>query len=103
MLVKLATIFAVILHTVHGYCLTAGMNPYFKSGPVVQPTGPTSVKVLWDGLVSNIECADNFLVKYWKKYGENDYKMSPLIPTDQMHYSVSDLLPGKKYIFRVSL
>ena len=108
MLVKLATIFAVILHTVHGYCLGVGMNPSFKAAPIVEQTGPTSVKVLWDGLVTNIECADNFVVMYWKKYRKSEFKMSPLLPTDHpqhriLGYQISDLLPGEKYIFQVSL
>ena len=40
----------------------------------------TTVLVSWNGIARNIECTDQFLVKYWPRRLPNDYKFTSFIP-----------------------
>lgn len=80
---------------VNAYCWEVGKNPYFTGPPVVQQVDLGTVRVSWSGLVEYIECADNFLVKYWQKHDIANYEMTELIDTKQfsVDIQVSPKLP----------
>ena len=40
----------------------------------------TTVLVSWNGIARNIECTDQFLVKYWPRRLPQNYKLTSLIP-----------------------
>jgi len=46
-----------------------------------------------------IECADQFLVKYWQKNDPQDYVMTPLVPTSQFTISLK-VTPKVKYTYQ---
>ena len=56
------------------YC--ALHNPGFTSPPRVQQVSLTSVRVDWLGLVTRIDCADQFIVKSWNVHNPNDYQFN---------------------------
>ena len=60
------------------------------------------MRVSWEGLVTRIECADQFIVKSWLTRNPNDYQMSDLLPLTQFSYIVRDLVPNQDYVFQVS-
>jgi len=97
MLDIIVTLLAVILQPAQGYC--AGSNPGFKDAPLVQQVTLTSVKVSWHGLVTRSECADQYIVKSWNIQNPMDYKLSDLLPLNQLSYIVTDLVPNQDYVF----
>lgn len=60
---------AFLLEDVYSYCWQVGWNPGFKTGPSIQQITLAKVRVSWAGIVENRECADQFVVKYWKIRG----------------------------------
>ena len=84
------------------YCALFGQNPGFTAAPRVQQVSLTSVLVSWEGLVTRIDCADQFIVKSWNERNPNDYKMSDLLPLNQFTFMVRDLVPNQNYVFQVS-
>ena len=86
---------------VEGYCAGIGANPGFRDAPLVQQVTLTSVEVSWHGLVTRIECADQFIVKSWNARNPNDYKMSDLLPLTTFSFVVTDLVPNQDYVFQV--
>jgi len=82
------------------YCWEPGKNPYFTGKPVVQQVDLRTVRVSWNGLVKSVECADQFLVKYWPKNNPQGYTLSELIQTDQ--FSIDITITPKMYnVFQV--
>jgi len=100
MLDIIVTLLAAILQPAQGYCAGIGSNPGFKDAPLVQQVTLTSVKVSWHGLVTRSECADQYIVKSWNIRNPNDYKMSDLLPLNQLSYIVTDLVPNQEYVFQ---
>lgn len=82
------------------YCALFGQNPGFTAAPRVQQISLTSVLVSWEGLVTRIDCADQFIVKSWNERNPNDYQMSDLLPLDQFTFMVRDLVPNQNYVFQ---
>lgn len=87
----------------NAYCALLGQNPGFSAPPKVEQISLTSVRVSWEGLVTRIDCADQFIVKSWNKRNPNDYQMSDLLPVTQFSYTVTDLVPNQDYVFQVPL
>ena len=84
------------------YCALLGQNPGFTGPPRVQQLSLTSVRVSWEGLVTRLDCADQFIVKSWNSHNPNDYQMSDLLPLTQFTHVVRDLLPNQDYVFQVT-
>lgn len=82
------------------YCANPGSNPGFTGPPRVEQVSLTSVRVSWRGLVTRIDCADQFIVKSWRRNDPNDYKLSDLLTTDIFSYDVEDLTPNRDYVFQ---
>ena len=89
------------------YCWQNSWSPSFKSDPKVEQLSNTKVRVSWDGIVDKIECADSFIVKYWRKsnpidlYGNpSTYKMTIPVPTD-VSYEDIEVAPDVNYLFQV--
>jgi len=85
---------------VSGYCAGLGANPGFRGPPIVEQVSMTSVRVSWSGLVTRSECADQYIVKSWLARNPNDYQMSDLLPTTQLSFIVTDLVPNQDYVFQ---
>ena len=66
---KVLTIFFLVswgFPETYAYCWQAGRNPTFSGPPEVSQIDLFTVLVEWKNLVSEVECADQFLVKYWQ-------------------------------------
>jgi len=100
MLGAAAVLLAVSLPACSTYCAPFGQNPGFDRAPTVEQVSLTSVRVSWEGTVTRIECADQFIVKSWNLRNPNDYMMSDLLPLDQFSYIVTDLVPNQDYVFQ---
>ena len=62
----------------NGYCWQIGWNPSFKAAPKITQKTTTSVQVSWANIVEAIECADEFLVKYWRSSNPSKYVLTDL-------------------------
>lgn len=82
------------------YCWEPGKNPYFTGPPIVQQVDLRTVRVSWKGLIQSIECADQFLVKYWQKNNPQGYQMTELIQTHQFSTDIN-ITPKVQYVFQV--
>ena len=72
-------IFVIIINVqpnVEAYCKGIGSNPSFTGTPKVKQIDLSRVQVSWTGLVARIDCADQFLVKYWPTSTPNQWKTS---------------------------
>jgi len=96
-LIGLVTLPAAVV----SYC-TIG-NPYWvKSGkPTVEQVTLTSVRISWPGLLKNIQCTDNMIIKYFKADNTNDYQMSEMFSVNTNSFIVRDLVPNQPYTFQV--
>ena len=65
--------------------VTPGHNPGFSLQPLMQQVSLTSIRVTWEGLVTRVECADQFMVKWWREQYPNDYIFSELLPPHTVH------------------
>ncbi len=50
--------------------------------------------------VTRLECADNFVVKYWQRLDPNKYEITPLVPVDKFSIEI-DVVPKVVYQFQV--
>ena len=103
MLIGALIILGATLPDCNAYCALLGQNPGFSAPPKVEQISLTSVRVSWEGLVTRIDCADQFIVKSWNARNPNDYQMSDLLPVTQFSYTVTDLVPNQNYVFQVHL
>ena len=83
------------------YCWQIGWNPSFKGAPKVVQVDTTVVQVSWGNIIETRECADQFVVKYWKSGRPNNYIMTDLISVDLDSALVTGIKPGVKYYFQV--
>ena len=84
----------------YGYCWQGGRNPSFQSAPKVTQMSITKVQVSWKGIVSSQECADQFVVKYWKKGSEQKWKMSEKVSTEIDGVILKGIVPRVEYSFQ---
>ena len=88
------------LKLANSYCWQAGWNPGFNGNPTVTQITITSVQVSWQGVVINVECADQFVVKYWK-LGTTNYKMSDLVANNIEAVILTGITPRVEYNYQV--
>ena len=86
---------------INGYCWQPGWNPSFSAPPLVTQLSPTIVQVSWKGIINNQNCADQFLVKYWRKTRPNDYLQSDLVATSVDAVILSGIIPRIEYVYQV--
>ena len=61
------------------------------------------VRISWEGMLHNANCADWMRVKYWKSSGSDiDYDISQKLDKTARSFIVSDLSPYRSYTFQVS-
>ena len=53
-----ALLFASFIGHGHGYCWQPGANPWFSGAPTVTQVDLETVKIEWNGIVEEKECAD---------------------------------------------
>lgn len=82
------------------YCTGPGKNPSFISGPTVEQVGLTSVVVSWEGLVKQLDCADQFVVKWWNRNDPSDYQLSDMLMTSVTSFQANHLTPHRAYAFQ---
>lgn len=82
------------------YCTGPGANPTFISGPTVQQVSLTSVLLSWEGLVKRLDCADQFVVKWWNRNDPSDYELSEMLMTSTTSWQVNHLIPHRAYAFQ---
>jgi hypothetical protein len=59
----------------------------FTGPPKVEQIDLATVRVSWEGLVTQRECADQFLVKYWQRTNPQSYLTSDLVCKTQQFIS----------------
>ena len=85
----------------NGYCWQPGWNPSFSAPPIVTQLSPTTVQVSWKNIINNQNCADQFLVKYWRKTRPNDYLQTDLVATSVDAVIISGIIPSIEYVYQV--
>merc|ERR1712223_1263831 len=68
--------------------------------PVVQQVNLRTVRVTWEGLIEEVECADQFLVKYWQKNTPQSWILTELLKTDQFTIDI-EIIPKVDYVYQV--
>ena len=93
----------LLLPTVEAYC--RWRDPSINKAPLVEKVSNEVVLVSWEKKsVGNLDCAENFGVKWWPENDPNGYKISyPYLPTTTFQYEVTGLVPNKQYGFQVML
>ena len=99
-LLFLLLLLQIIVKHADAYCWQAGRNPGFSGEPKVEQITISRVRVSWQGIVTKRDCADNFVVKYWKEHDPSDYKMTdPLdVKSDYVDLKVT---PKIEHMFEV--
>ena len=64
---------------VKSYCWQIGWNPSFNGAPRVTQLAMDEVRVEWDGLVDQRECADGFLVSYWQPHSPDTANATEMV------------------------
>ena len=59
------------------------------------------MRLSWEGLLQNSECADLLRVKYWKVSDPNNYKTSDKFEVDTTSWEVNGLRKFQNYAFQV--
>ena len=85
----------------HCYCWQPGWNPHLTAPPSVTQINVTIVQVSWKNIVRNAECADQFLVKYWKLGKSSNYKQSDLVATNVDAVMLTGIAPKMEYVYQV--
>ena len=85
----------------YSFCARPGENPTWVAAPIVEQVTGTSVNVSWEGLLKQKECADNVIVKHFKKEDTADYKLSVGLDVSTTSYMILDLMPNEAYTYQV--
>ena len=100
MLKQLYLFVCVFPNYVVGHCYTIGANPGFSDAPRVTQITPRMVRVSWEEVVTQRECSDHFLVKYWKSDEPQNMMVSKLVG-QQINYLDLEVIPEVQYTFKV--
>ena len=84
---------------VNAYCWQPGKNPGFTGPPVVRQVDIRTVRVSWFGLVTERDCADQFLVKYWPRTAPQNYMTTALVDND-INFIDIEVTPKLDYEFQ---
>ena len=85
---------------IHSYCWGAGQNPGFTGLPNVEQLSLDRVRIIWSDIVSQRECADNFVVKYWQRSSPSAYDVTDLISKEANSVEIK-VTPKVMYQFQV--
>ena len=88
----------LLIHHSNAYCWQSGWNPGFKKEPKVSQLSLTRVRVSWEGIVKRRECADSFLVKYWRQHSPSNYQLTDPVNTDANYIDI-DVSPKVGYLY----
>ncbi len=98
-LALLLSMLSVSTVSVSGYCWGAGQNPGFSGRPRVTQLAIDRVRVSWEGMVTQEECADNYVVKYWRRHSPNDYDITEIVPKGKYQVDI-EVAPKRAYMFQ---
>ena len=84
----------------NAYCWEIGRNPGFSKEPTVYQISPTRVRVSWEGIVTQLECADSFLVFYWKENNPSHLYMTAPVSTVTDYIDI-DVSARTTYLYQV--
>ena len=96
----LCALICVLPSLITGHCYGIGKNPGFSDKPIIKQLSPWSVRVSWDEIVTQRECSDHFLVKYWKTNEPQDIIVSNVVDSHTNHLDL-DVKPETDYTFKV--
>jgi len=101
-MISAALLFLVIsfVPLANGYCWQPGKNPGFNGIPKVEQVDIRTVKVSWNGITTQTECADQFLVKYWESTSPLEYALTDPVNNDEFS-TIIKVTPKVKYVFEV--
>ena len=81
--------FQFCIQVTNGYCWQSGWNPGFKSEPKVHQLSLSLVRVSWEGIVKRRDCADSFLVKYWRANSPSNYELTDPVDNTVNHIDIN--------------
>ena len=81
------------------YCWSAGKNPGFKGPPKITQISLDTVRVSWENLVINRECADSFVVKYWPTSTPDKYRVTMIVEASENSVNIT-VKAGVQYHFQ---
>ena len=85
---------------ISSHCYGIGKNPGFSDNPTIKQLSPWSVRVSWNDIVTQRECSDHFLVKYWKTKEPENIMVSNVVGSHINHLDL-DVKPETDYTFKV--
>ena len=100
LLICLLLVLQILIQHTNAYCWQSGWNPSFTKEPHVSQISITKVRVSWEGIVSKRECADSFLVKYWRETNPSNYELTDPVNIDQSFLDIK-VQPKVGYLFQV--
>ena len=83
-----------------GHCYGIGKNPGFSDSPIINQLTPGSVRVSWEEIVTQRECSDHFLIKYWKTEEPQNVMVSKIVGPHINHLDL-EVDPESEYTFKV--
>lgn len=88
------------IETILCYCWQPGKNPGFHEKPRVEQIAYDKVRVSWYDLVYEMECVDQFLVKYWMASDPRTEKLTEFLPKTRFETTI-EVIPRVAYEFQV--
>ena len=85
---------------VWGHCYGIGNNPGFSDSPIIKQLTAWSVRVSWKEIVTQRECSDHFLIKYWKTEEPQNVMVSKIVDSHINHLDL-EVDPETEYTFKV--
>ena len=83
-------------------CSWTSRNPWWEGIPKVEQLTPTSVRVSWDGMLRNVDCADRIAVKYWQAYTPDNWQMTEKFPASVTSWIIRGIIKHIDYVYQVS-
>ena len=60
-----------------------------------------TVRVSWQGVLENEDCAEKFFIKYWKDYEPSEYKLSDYFSPETKSYNLKDIRMNEPYTYQI--
>ena len=95
----LTLLFLLLPQDTNAYCWQPGKNPRFTDEPEVYQISLTKVRISWDSIVDHRDCADSFIVKYWKGTNPSKYTMTNQVEKTVSHMDI-EVSPKIEYYFQ---
>lgn len=73
----------------------------WNGAPKVEQIDVVTVRVSWQGVLENEDCAEKFFIKYWKDYDPSEYKLSDYFSPETKSYTLNDIRMNEPYTYQI--